>query len=494
MPPTIPHAGELRRQALTTLFPGFEGTAAPPPWVLRLGAEGLGGVVLFGRNVDPARGDRGVGELTAALHDAGLLVAIDEEGGDVTRLDAARGSSLPGNAALGTVDDPALTEQVAAELGARLKSCGIDLNLAPVADVDTHAGNPVIGVRSFGSDPDLVARHVAAFVRGQQRHGVGATAKHFPGHGGTSEDSHLTVPVLGTGIDDIRRTDLPPFRSAVKADVKVVMTAHVRIPVLDPELPATLSPVVTGILRDELGFDGVVMTDGLDMHAISRTSGHVEAGVLALAAGVDALCVGGDTTGPELVEKMAQALVDAVLSGRLPAARLAEAASRVNQLRAWSRQLVPQVPASGAAAHAARRAVISRGDVLLTRPALVIELHDEPSLAAGDVPWGVGAPLTARLPGTVVVQMSANDADPATVIAQHPEARVVVCVRGVRRRPWQARLVAAVRRSRPDVIVVDHDSGTPGEVLGTHHVVAYGAARVTAEAAADILSGRGQAG
>ncbi len=479
---------DLRSLALTTLFPGFVGTTAPPPWVTRLADDGLGGVVLYGRNI--GRGDDGVAELTSTLRAAGLLVAIDEEGGDVTRLDAAVGSSLPGNAALGALDDPALTEEVAAELGGRLRRCGIDLNFAPVADVDTNAENPVIGARSFGADPDLVSRHVAAFVTGQQRHGVAATAKHFPGHGGTSEDSHLTVPVLDEPLEVIRRVELPPFRAAIKADTKVVMTAHVRVPALDPGELGTLSrPVVTGLLRDTLGFDGVVMTDGLDMRAISDTVGHVEATVLAVRAGVDALCVGGDTTGPELVEAMADALVDAVRSGRLPESRLAEAAGRVRALRAWSRGQFPINGGAGAeaTARATRRAVRATGDVQLADPPLVLELHDPPSIAAGEVPWGIGTPLTTRWPGTAVVRLVEDSPPVGEVLAAHPGRRVVVSVRGIHRHPWQGEVVARARRERPDLIVVEHDVGSPGEVLGPHHVLAYGASRATAEAAADVL-------
>lgn len=500
---------ELRRLALATLFPGFEGTTAPPAWVGRLASEGLGGVVLYGRNVDPALGDAGVAALCAALRSVGpsLLVAIDEEGGDVTRLDAAHGSALPGNAALGTLDDPSLTEEVAAELGARLRSCGIDLNFAPVADVDTNAANPVIGVRSFGPDPALASRHVAAFVTGQQRRGVAATAKHFPGHGGTSEDSHLVVPQLDVTMDDIQRVELPPFRAAIKADVKVVMTAHVVVPALDPGSPATLSgPIVSGLLRDGLGYDGVVMTDGLDMRAISDTVGHCEAGVLSLLAGVDALCVGGETVGPELVEAMADALVDAVHSGRLPEARLAEAAARVQSLLQWSRggfgpggEVLNDAisPSQGVkasfspapeAARATRRAVRAVGDVRLTAPPLVLELRDPPSLAAGDIPWGVGTPLMRLMPGTVVVPLTGATDGLDDVLAAHPGRRVVISVRSVHRHPWQALAVERVRALRPDVIVVEHDIGSPSAVLGQHHVLALGAARVTADAAAELLA------
>ena len=296
-------AADLRGLALATLFPGFSGSAHPPAWLADLIGQGLGGVVLFGRNVDAGQGDAGVAALTTRLraNRPDLLVAIDEEGGDVTRLDAMTGSELPGSAALGAVDDPFLTRDVAASLGARLRRCGVDVNLAPVADLDVDPQNPIVGVRAFGSDPDLVARHVRAFVEGQQSWRVAATAKHFPGHGATDEDSHVTVPTVWTGADLLDERELAPFRAAISAGVQIVMTAHITVPALDPSRPATLSrTVITGLLRERLGFAGVVMTDGLDMQAISRTVGHREGAVLALDAGVDALCVGGDSTGPDI--------------------------------------------------------------------------------------------------------------------------------------------------------------------------------------------------
>lgn len=487
----------LRRLALSTIFPGFDGTDAPPPWVKRLAAEGLGGVVLYGRNVDPARGDAGVSELNRAIRDAGpdLLVAVDEEGGDVTRLDAAHGSSTPGNAALGAVDDVALTGRVAAALGARLRRCGVDLNFAPVADVDGNTHNPVIGPRAFGATPDLVARHVAAFVAGHQRQGVAATAKHFPGHGGTADDSHLTVPVLDQPLEEVHRLDLPPFRSAIVSGVRVVMTAHVLVPAIDPGSPATLSrAAITGLLRDELGFDGVVMTDGLDMDAMRRAVGHAEASVLAVAAGVDALCVGGDSTGPDVVDAIAEALVGAVVSGRLPASRLTAAAARVAALRRWCRYPARATsPVDGETLEipraAARRAVSARGDVRLRSVPLVLELHDEPSIAVGDVPWGIGCPLAARLPDAVVVRLHEDGPDVASVLDAHPERRVVISARGLRRRTWQVRAVDQARVRRSDLIVVDHDIASPQAVLGEHFVLTHGAARVTAEIAADLLTG-----
>jgi beta-N-acetylhexosaminidase len=513
MPTSTRGPAELRGLALRTLFPGFTGTDVPPQRLLDLVHDGLGGVVLFARNVDPSRGDAGVAALTAALRSArpDLLVAVDEEGGDVTRLDAATGSEYPGAAALGAIDDPQLTLEVAAALGTRLRTCGIDLNFAPVADVDTDPRNPVIGVRAFGADPDLVARHVAAFVRGQQATGVAATAKHFPGHGGTAEDSHVTVPVLEAPPSVLADRELVPFRAALAAGSKVVMTAHIRVPALDGESPATLSPaVVTGLLRTELGYGGLVMTDGLDMRAISGTIGQAEGAVRALIAGVDAICIGGDTTDPAAVDEIAAAIVRAVESGRLRHARLAEAAGRVRALAGWTRQ--PSRAAEPATAEprtaeprtaelttgelvngeppgrrAARRAVTALGVVGLTVAPLVLELREEPTLAAGPVPWGIGRPLAARLPGTVVVGVTESGPPVSRVLGDHPGRPVVIAVRGVRRRPWQLAAVASARQLRPDAVVVDHELSEPG-TFEPPFVLTYGASRVAAEVAADLLS------
>src|SRR5688572_17459216 len=320
---------DLERLAAACLHPSFPGHTVPA-WVDRWLERGLGGITLFAYNV---RDDEQLAALTTALRERQpeLLVSIDEEGGDVTRLEADRGSSYPGNLALGVVDDPELTEQVASAIGADLARVGVNLNLAPVADVNSNPRNPVIGVRSFGSEPGLVARHVAAFVRGLQRQGVAACAKHFPGHGDTAVDSHQELPVVGGDL----AAALEPFRAAIAAGVQAVMTGHLLVPALD-DVPATVSPrLLTGLLREELGFGGLVLTDALEMGAISGGIGVEEGAVRALAAGADALCLGHDLH-EEAVEAVHAAILAAVGDGRLAVARLAEAAARVSAVAGWT--------------------------------------------------------------------------------------------------------------------------------------------------------------
>ena len=211
----------------------------------------------------------------------------------MTRLAHETGSPYPGSAALGALDDTGTTRRVYRSLGAELRGAGVNLDFAPSADVNTADDNPIIGTRAFGSDPDLVARHITAAVSGLQEAGVAACAKHFPGHGATSQDSHLEIPAVDADLELLDRRELVPFRAAIAAGVRSIMTAHLRVPALTGMTPATLVPeAITGLLRGRLGYDGVVVTDALDMRAASEAMGIPEAAVRALAAGADLLCLG----------------------------------------------------------------------------------------------------------------------------------------------------------------------------------------------------------
>ncbi|HEY9244778.1 MAG TPA: glycoside hydrolase family 3 N-terminal domain-containing protein, partial [Streptosporangiaceae bacterium] len=323
----------LQRLADAVLIPPFPGHDAPR-WVLDALERGLAGVTIFGPNI---AGPEQLAALTAQLRRAGgqPLVAIDEEGGDVTRIDHLTGSPYPGNAALGAVDDVALTAAVHQALGQDLAELGITVDLAPSVDVNTASDNPVIGIRSFGSDPDLVARHAAAAVRGLQAAGVAACAKHFPGHGSTSADTHHGLVTVEAGLDTLRRRDLVPFAAAIAAGVNGVMPGHLRVPELTGDLPATLSAAAqAGLLRGELGFTGVIISDALEMRAVSGVYGLAEAAVRAVAAGTDLLCLGRDT-GHDGYLAVRGALAEALASGRLPAERLAEAEQSTARLRGW---------------------------------------------------------------------------------------------------------------------------------------------------------------
>jgi beta-N-acetylhexosaminidase len=457
----------LPRLAAACLLPSFAGPERPEwlrPWL----ELGLGGVCLFATNV---RGRDGVAALTASLRqDApALLVALDEEGGDVTRLEAAEGSSYPSALGLGVVDDVALTERVAAAIGAELAAVGVSLDLAPVADVNTNPENPVIGVRSFGAGRELVARHVSAFVRGLQSQGVAACAKHFPGHGDTREDSHRELPVVD-------RAELLPFRAAVEAGVRAVMTAHLVVASLD-EAPATLSPRVLALLREELGFDGLVVSDALDMRAIAGTVGIEEGAVQALVSGVDALCL-GPAVDPGGVEAVHGAIVAAVRSGRLAEARLARAASRVAAAVPEAAGGAAGAVDAAAGAEAARRAIRVRGDVVLGEAPVVVELLPEPLVAAGPTGASLWRELRARVPS----------ASMGTPEGGSEPGRTVLVVRDLGRHPeLQGQAVRLLGR-RPDAILVE--TGVPGWTPPTAAAVVetHGAGRASLAAAAELLA------
>ena len=490
---------KLTRLAGTVLQPGFGGTEAPG-WVRRAVAEGLGGVALFARNIVSVEQ---VIELNASLRveNPELIVAIDEEAGDVTRIEARTGSTRPGNLALGMVDDVALTEAIARDLGLELAAAGFSLNYAPSADVNSNPLNPVIGVRSFGADQDLVSRHTVAWVRGLQSAGVAACAKHFPGHGDTAVDSHLGLPQLDAPLEIVTAVELPPFHAAIAAGVQAIMTAHLMVPCYDPELPATLSPrILTGLLREELGFDGVVITDAIEMAAVSKRYGLAGAAVRAVAAGADAVCVGGENYDEETYLELRGALVDAVLDGSLSEERLADAATRVARLAAQpgKQSAGDGARTAGLGLDAARRALrieISREGVLpLRSPAHVVELVPQLTLAIDRrTPWGVASPLHDLMPGTTSVRLTeeqlARGRDPlATALAAAQDRPLVVVVRDAHRLAWIAAAVSRLLQTRPDTIVVE--MGMPGHLSGeAAYIVTQGATRVAGQAAAELLAG-----
>lgn len=494
-----PSKDALTRDALTVLQPGFTGTTAPD-WLLRRLGEGLASVGLFGRNIaSPEQLTVLTAQLRAERED--VLVAIDEEGGDVTRLEVRTGSSFPGNNALGAVDDVELTRQVAAELGRRLAACGVNLNWAPSADVNSNPTNPVIGVRSFGASTELVARHTAAYVTGLQSAGVAACTKHFPGHGDTAVDSHHALPRIDVDASLLGSRELSPFRAAIAAGTRAVMTAHILVPALDPDRPATLSHgVLTDLLRGELGYTGLIVTDGMEMQAIAGTYGIERGSVLAVAAGADAICVGGGLADDETVRRLRDALVSAVRSGELPEERLADAAERVRVLARWTAAGAadPGTPADDEVGlRAARRALRvtgangsgTDGFTPLTAPPYVAAFTPMANFAVGDeTPWGVAAELARLLPGTETGTFAGDTAGLATLAAAGPR-RIVAVVRDEHRHPWMAAALDTVLRTRPDTVVVE--MGLPqAPPRGALHIATHGAARVCGRAAAEIITGK----
>lgn len=299
-----------RWQPGQALFAGFEGTSCPEPLLQLIAAGRVGGIVLFARNVEsPRQVRRLVRELRAREpEDAPLVIAIDQEGGRVQRLrkpwtewppmrrlgelDAGAAAVAGGDATAAAPDTPPALEAtcaVARALAAELRDCGIGLDFAPVVDVDSNPANPVIGDRSFGRDPERVATLASAFIAAMQGAGVACCAKHFPGHGDTTLDSHLALPRITHDLERLLAVELPPFAAAIDAGVASIMSAHVVFESIDPRRPATLSRDVLALLRERLGFDGLVFSDDLEMKAVADHWQPREIVDLALGAGVDAL-------------------------------------------------------------------------------------------------------------------------------------------------------------------------------------------------------------
>ncbi len=355
------------------LMLAFAGTEAPPEVTALLQARPIGGVTLF-RSLN-ARDPAQVRRLTAALQAAAavgggapLLIAADQEGGQLVALPG--GTDFPGNMALGATDDAALAERVGHALGLELAAMGVNVDYAPVCDVQSNPANPVIGIRAFGEDPVAAGRLAAALVTGLQAAGVAATAKHFPGHGDTATDSHLAVPVVGHDRGRLEQIELPPFAAAIAAGVRLVMTAHVALPGItgDPALPATLAPAVLGgLLRTALGFRGPIVSDALDMGAVAAGADPANGAVAAAVAGVDLLLLGPAGPPWEAVESGLRA---ALASGRLAPDAVASAAARVRALKAWlAVQPQPRLDVVGCAAHRALAQEVAARAITLVRDA-----------------------------------------------------------------------------------------------------------------------------
>jgi beta-N-acetylhexosaminidase len=535
----------LGRLAEAILIPPFPGLSAPG-WMLDALGRGLAGVTLFGQNISTP--DQ-VSALTAILRSAvpgdDPVIAIDEEGGDVTRVAYADGSPYPGNAALGAVDDVALTQAVHRAIGADLAALGINFDLAPCADVLGTADSPAVGTRSFGADTGLVSRHTAAAVAGLQGACVAACTKHFPGHGRTGTDSHEAIATIEGGLADLRLVDLPPFEAAIRAGTLAIMPSHLRVPELTGDLPATVSAAaITGLLRGELGFTGVIVSDALEMRATRDTFGIPGAAVLAVAAGTDLLCLGRDGSEDDYLA-VRDTLVAAVRDGALDGERLEEAADRVARLRGGLARARSAAPAGDNAGPgvgpavglvAARRAVrVSGPHQTLSHP-VIIEVEPRENIAAGRFGWGLGP----WAPAGSVYRVSAsgrllngaglgpadgarrgpadigpadggqadgdrvdvgpadgdrvNDGpadgdrvDAAAILAAAAGRSLVAVVRDAHRDEQTRSLVSALLAARPDLILVEMGLPFWRPPEGTSYLATYGASRASAHAAAELL-------
>ncbi len=358
-------------QTLTNLSPearvgqmmmvGFQGLTAPPHILEWLSAGRAGSIVLFARNV---ASPRQVAELTASLREAAplpILICIDQEGGIVARMRAGEAfTESPGNMALGAGNSNNTTKlatRVARVMGREMRAVGIDWTLAPCLDVLSNHHNPVVGVRSYGADPARIAELGVAQIKGFQEGGVAACAKHFPGHGNTHIDSHVDLPRISSDLTQLQDVELKPFAAAIEAGVDTIMVAHIVFAALDAEYPATFArSIQQGLLREQMGFKGVITTDCMEMKAITDRYGAGESTVLAALAGTDSI-VHSHT--PERQEAAYDAVLAAMQSGRLPGSRVEASVRRLLTLKAKyahdfarKQHVTPSLREVGSAPHA----------------------------------------------------------------------------------------------------------------------------------------------
>jgi len=322
---------DIRRHAGQLAIAGFAGRSIPQDLRLLAREFDLGGVVYFARNVEaPEQVAEMSRDAQALAQELPLWVSTDQEGGRVARLKSPF-TLWPPMLTLGRSGDERLAERFARALAAELKAVGISLDFTPVLDILTNPKNPVIGDRALAERADDVARFGAVIIRTLQAEGIAACGKHFPGHGDTSVDSHHELPVVEHPPDRIERVELVPFRAAIDADVACIMTAHLLIPALDEERPATLSPRIISMVKQSLNFQGIVVTDDLEMKAISAHYGTAEASVAAIAAGCDVVLLCGADQAAQAAA--IEALIYAVEKGTIPLKRVEDALTRQRRVK-----------------------------------------------------------------------------------------------------------------------------------------------------------------
>jgi beta-N-acetylhexosaminidase len=458
-------SADLSALARSVVCVGFSGATAAQAPLAELRAFAPGGIVLFARNI----GSRAeLLELTAALRAIGEvppLIAVDQEGGRVARISEPSAHALPAAMAIGAANDVAACERLGRLCGHDLAALGITVNFAPVGDLALDARNTVIGNRSYGDDPARVAAFASAFARGLESAGVAAAIKHFPGHGATHLDSHLTLPRTDVDATTLRARDLVPFADAIiNRATSLVMSAHIVVTALDAERPATLSPrILTQLLRAECGFDGVVVTDCLEMDAIAEGVGTARAAALAIGAGADLVLVSHHL---DRAAAAAAAIVAAVESGEIARARLEEAATRVRALRGELAQPAPPVDVEDTLPlEIARRAVtVVRGSHRLRAEKPVTVLSFEGTIADGAAETRTGsaslsAELRARRWKSELMRIPLEpDADDLDLLLAHLPAlgdrNFVVVTRRAHLYPGQAAAVTRIVDALPDAFLV----------------------------------------
>jgi beta-N-acetylhexosaminidase len=491
------------------LIVDFGGVELTTQWRSHLQNHHIGGVILFAKNVQSAAQVR---DLCADLQTLGgegrpLFISIDQEGGIVNRLQFDEAPLSPGNMALGAAANDDYVYQTSLACGAYMRALGINLNFAPCVDVNNNAANPIIGIRSFGESPERVSRYGTLSARGYRDAGMLPCAKHFPGHGDTALDSHLQLQSVAHERPRLDEVELAPFRALIDENVEMIMTAHIVFPALDAKpVPATLSaPILTGLLRRDLGFNGVIITDSMSMHAIAGNYGAGPAAVASVLAGADIVLACGEL-GVQV--ETAQALLAAAESGQLPLERIDDAVRRILSLKEWlARQPPPRTTEPGVydymrqVARAGITLVKNEGQLLPLRPGrrtLLLSPTRLPVSPNGEI--AAAFPLASLLgkAGVVVSEHTFDLQQPAldttALQAALADADVVVACLYARGRlsGVQLELAELLRASNKPVLAVSINS--PYVLMDIPwvptYVCTYGYTQPTMEALAEVLSGQ----
>jgi beta-N-acetylhexosaminidase len=489
---------------------GFDGIEAESGLLEMIRKYHMGGVILFARNV---HSPQQVAQLTNKLQQTaiesgnpGLFIAIDQEGGRVARLTEQTGfTEFPAAMAIGATGDAENAYRMASAMAVEMRAVGINIDFAPVLDVNNNPANPVIGTRSFSADPKIVATFGAAFARGLQENGVLAFGKHFPGHGDTGTDSHIALPLVPHDRARLGQIELLPFKCAIAQNFAGIMSAHVTFPAIDPHpgMPATLSrAVLTGLLRDELDFHGLIITDSLEMGALAENGFPPPVGAtLAFAAGADVLLFNRDHT----MHKQAFAnLVQAVKEGNISQAQLDSSVRRILEAKEKFGILKPTLimepdkagKSTATAEHHTLALELARKAItLLKDDTSILPLrHGDPLLVIETV---AAKGLGARL-GATTLEIK-NDPDASTITAALGLARdehtVIVTTTDAPFHPGQIKLITDLVAKNPNVIMVSVRSPYDISVLPSVPTVlaSYGGNPTTLQAITDVLMGDSEA-
>ena len=457
------------KNALNLFSPGFGGTKVPE-WLKKFLDNGLGGVTLFGSNTpDLETTNNLVAQLR--IYNPDLIVSIDEEGGDVTRLFAREGSPIPSAALLGKINNLEFTEKCFLNLGNILKSLDIDMTFAPVADVVSSPKNPILGVRSFGIDTDLVCEHIAAAVTGLKKAKVSSSLKHFPGHGGAIEDSHHSLPRVRETYEILEEIHLKPFLSGITAGADSIMVGHLVIESLDAKNAASQSKIVMNeFLRNKIGYQGVIITDALDMGALGGAASISQSAVNAISTGADFLCFSGLSEQEEFVSTSINHVTKAISAGLIDESEIAESSLRIAHLRDQTKQTIK--------AKNINSDELTSGFEIYGNPKIksksikYSQLSGEPTIAAGHINWGLKNALLSK-------ELNVLEVD-------HFEDVEIVVFRDAWRDRKMYSQITKIKEFNPDCIFID--MGWPTLEFNPKNLIrTFGVGAITSEAVVSLL-------